>query len=99
MSDINTISSTKKKKFSLVLPVLFYEYLAISLCKSVIPTMVVNEFGKNAYFAVGITETVKVGLHMRMHHYNHIYIYMCVCACMYIYTHACNNIYPMDRYI
>lgn len=48
-----------KTKFSLVLPVLFYEYLAISIAKSLIPSMIINEFGQFSYLAVGITETVK----------------------------------------
>lgn len=49
----------KRKKFSLVLPVLFYEYLAISLARSLVPSMVVGAFGSRSYFAVGVTETVK----------------------------------------
>lgn len=45
--------------FWLILPVLFYEYLAIAMTRSLIPTMVVASFGDNAYFFVGITETIK----------------------------------------
>jgi DHA1 family tetracycline resistance protein-like MFS transporter len=44
-------------KFSLVLPVLFYEYLAISLTKGLIPHMLVNEFQEQTYF--GVMETIK----------------------------------------
>jgi hypothetical protein len=49
-----------KGKFALVLPVLFYEYLAISLTKGLIPHMLVNEFQERTYFIVGIMETIKV---------------------------------------
>jgi MFS family permease len=46
-------------KFSLVLPVLFYEYLAISITRSLIPKMIVNYYGNNSYLAVGVIETAK----------------------------------------
>lgn len=46
-------------QFSVVLPVLFYEYLAISLTRSLIPRMIVAEFGDYSYLAVGIMETIK----------------------------------------
>lgn len=46
-------------KFSLVLPVLFYEYLAISITRSILPGMLVASFGKWTYAMVGIVETVK----------------------------------------
>jgi MFS family permease len=46
-------------RFSLVLPVLFYEYLALSLSRSLIPTMVIESFGDSSYFVVGIMETAK----------------------------------------
>ena len=46
-------------KFSLVLPVLFYEYLAISITRSLIPKMIVNYYGNKSYLAVGIIETAK----------------------------------------
>lgn len=49
----------KHTNFAVVLPVLFYEYLSISLTKSLVPSMIVAAFGQYAYFAVGITETVK----------------------------------------
>ena len=47
------------RNFSLVLPVLFYEYLALSLTKSLIPRMIVDYFGNYSYVAVGIIETFK----------------------------------------
>lgn len=48
-----------KHKFSLVLPVLFYEYLAISIARSIIPRLIIESYGKRSYLAVGIMETVK----------------------------------------
>ncbi len=53
------VSDVKGKRFTAVLPVLFYEYLAISLTKSLVPTMLINTFTSNAYLAVGVTETLK----------------------------------------
>ena len=47
------------KKLALILPVLFYEYLALSITKSLIPTMLLKEFTGNTYFIVGGIETVK----------------------------------------
>lgn len=46
-------------RFALVLPVLFNEYLAISLARSLIPKMIVESFGEHSYLAVGLMETVK----------------------------------------
>lgn len=46
-------------QFSKVLPVLFYEYLALSIPKSILPTMLVNTFGIYTYFMVGVMETIK----------------------------------------
>ena len=46
-------------KFSLVLPVLFYEYLALSISKSIIPFMIISAFGDWSYFIVGLIETFK----------------------------------------
>jgi MFS transporter, DHA1 family, tetracycline resistance protein len=50
---------SENHQFSLVLPVLFYEYLAISVTKSILPGMFVVAFGKWSYTIVGIVETVK----------------------------------------
>ena len=46
-------------KFTLVLPVLFYEYLALSISKSVLPFMIISAFGDWSYFMVGLIETGK----------------------------------------
>jgi MFS transporter, DHA1 family, tetracycline resistance protein len=45
--------------FSMVLPVLFYEYLALSITRSILPGMLVSAFGKSTYAVVGILETIK----------------------------------------
>ena len=42
-----------------MLPVLFYEYLAISLTKSLLPSMIIAKFGAYSYLAVGLMETAK----------------------------------------
>ena len=46
-------------RFSLVLPVLFYEYLAISITRSLIPKMILEYYGDWSYVAVGLIETAK----------------------------------------
>lgn len=61
---LNRTHSTMVKKrtdhkFSLVLPVLFYEYLAISITKSLLPKMILDYYGNWSYLAVGIIETAK----------------------------------------
>lgn len=45
--------------FAYVLPVLFYEYLAISITKSFIPHMIIEAFGDKSYLAIGIVEMIK----------------------------------------
>jgi len=45
--------------FAYVLPVLFYEYLAISITKSFIPSMIIEAFGDKSYLAIGIVEMIK----------------------------------------
>lgn len=48
-----------KKSFSKILPVLFLEYLAISLARTLFPQMIVDGFGSNSYYVVGLCETIK----------------------------------------
>ena len=55
----NDNEEAKKLQFSLVLPVLFYEYLALSITKSLVPKLLIETFKENTYFAVGTMETVK----------------------------------------
>jgi hypothetical protein len=38
-------NSNSNSRFILVLPVLFYEYLALSITKSIIPSMIISSFG------------------------------------------------------
>jgi MFS family permease len=45
--------------YTKILPVLFMEYLAISIARTLFPKMIVNAFGRYSYMAVGIIETVK----------------------------------------
>ena len=45
--------------YSRILPVLFLEYLVVSLVRSLVPSMIVESFGGYSYFAVGIMETMK----------------------------------------
>jgi MFS family permease len=52
-------AAVRSKQFPLILPVLFYEYLAIALTKSLIPLMILEAFGEWAYLAIGIMETIK----------------------------------------
>jgi MFS transporter, DHA1 family, tetracycline resistance protein len=49
----------RSHKFTKVLPVLFYEYLALSIPKAILPGMLVKTFGVYTYFMVGIIETIK----------------------------------------
>mmetsp|Transcript_27316 Transcript_27316/g.51004 ORF Transcript_27316/g.51004 Transcript_27316/m.51004 type:complete len:452 (+) Transcript_27316:154-1509(+) len=53
------MKNTDDNRFSKVLPVLFYEYLALSIPKSILPGMLVNTFGVYTYFMVGVMETIK----------------------------------------
>lgn len=46
-------------RLSLILPVLFYEYLSLSIAKSLIPKMLLDKFGGHTYIVVGIIETIK----------------------------------------
>jgi MFS transporter, DHA1 family, tetracycline resistance protein len=42
-----------------ILPVLFLEFLSISLAKSLLPQMLVDAFGDHTYLVVGVVETIK----------------------------------------
>jgi len=45
--------------YTKILPVLFLEYLAISLTKTLIPKLIVEQFQGYSYFVVGVSETIK----------------------------------------
>ncbi|CAM9984652.1 unnamed protein product [Phaeothamnion confervicola] len=58
--DFTTIMPAEEdSRYLYVLPVLFYEYLAIALSKSLLPGMMVDYFGDWTYYTIGIIETVK----------------------------------------
>lgn len=42
-----------------MLPVLFLEYLALSVTRAILPSLMVKTFGKSVYFVTGISEAVK----------------------------------------
>lgn len=46
-------------QFLYVLPVLFYEFLALAVTRSVLPRLFVDYFGDYVYHVIGIVETVK----------------------------------------
>ena len=46
-------------KFVMILPVLFYEYLSISIAKSLIPQLLLDEFKQSTYLVLGVMETIK----------------------------------------
>jgi DHA1 family tetracycline resistance protein-like MFS transporter len=45
--------------YKLILPVLFLEYLSISITRSILPGLIVDEFGSYSYIIIGIIETLK----------------------------------------
>ena len=53
------LKMNKNLNFTYILPVLFYEYLAISITKSLIPIMFIEAFGKYSYQMIGLMEMVK----------------------------------------
>ncbi|KAG5188037.1 hippocampus abundant transcript 1 protein, partial [Tribonema minus] len=46
-------------RFFYVLPVLFFEFLAIAMARSLIPGLMVDFFGEWTYHVIGVVETVK----------------------------------------
>lgn len=46
-------------RYTYILPVLFYEFLAISVTRAVLPRLFVDYFGPYVYHVIGIVETVK----------------------------------------
>lgn len=47
------------KEYTRILPVLFLEFLSVSLARSLFPQMIVDTYGGYSYLAVGIMETIK----------------------------------------
>ena len=46
-------------RYLYVLPVLFFEYLAIALARGLLPGMLVAYFGRSTYRVIGVVETIK----------------------------------------
>lgn len=53
------MSDEQYSKVWLIFPVLFMEYLSITLVRSLIPRLVLDYFGGHAYVAIGVVEMVK----------------------------------------
>jgi hypothetical protein len=47
------------RSYTPILYVLFLEFLAISLTKSIVPKLLVDTYGSHTYIVVGVMETVK----------------------------------------
>lgn len=52
-------SNHNESRHFYVLPVLLLEFLALSLTRAVIPTLLLETFGDNVYFVMGCTEAVR----------------------------------------
>ena len=52
-------TGTTDNRYLYILPVLFYEFLAIAVTRSVLPRLFVDQFGKYVYHIIGSVETVK----------------------------------------
>jgi len=50
----NNNNDQQQNNFALILPVLFYEYLAMSIARSLIPSLLVEAYGKQTYFGINI---------------------------------------------
>jgi DHA1 family tetracycline resistance protein-like MFS transporter len=50
---------TKGTDYKYILPVLFMEYLALSLTRSILPVLVIDRFSGYSYLVLGLIETVK----------------------------------------
>lgn len=46
-------------KYLLVLPVLFYEFLALALIRGLLPTLMLDFWGKWTYTVIGVIDTGK----------------------------------------
>lgn len=52
-------SSKLESKYLLVLPVLFYEFLALALIRGLLPTLMLDFWGKWTYTVIGVIDTGK----------------------------------------
>ena len=46
-------------QYLFILPVIFYEFLAISVTRAVIPALFLDSFGPFVYHVIGVVETIK----------------------------------------
>lgn len=50
---------SKESRYLLVLPVLFYEFLALALIRGLLPTLMLDFWGKWTYTVIGVIDTGK----------------------------------------
>lgn len=51
--------SVGESTYLLVLPVLFYEFLALALIRGLLPTLMVDFWGRWVYSVIGLMDTFK----------------------------------------
>ena len=52
LTDTHNDNHDHPQNFALILPVLFYEYLAMSIARSLIPSLLVEAYGKQTYLGI-----------------------------------------------
>lgn len=52
-------SPNLESKYLLVLPVLFYEFLALALIRGLLPTLMLDFWGRWTYTVIGVIDTGK----------------------------------------
>lgn len=52
-------SSKRESRYLMVLPVLFYEFLALALIRGLLPTLMLDFWGKWTYTVIGVIDTGK----------------------------------------
>lgn len=52
-------SGNTELRYLLVLPVLFYEFLALALIRGLLPTLMLDFWGKWTYSVIGVIDTGK----------------------------------------
>lgn len=48
-----------ESRYLLVLPVLFYEFLALALIRGLLPTLMLDFWGRWVYTVIGVIDTLK----------------------------------------
>lgn len=51
--------SSRESTYLLVLPVLFYEFLALALIRGLLPTLMLDFWGRWTYTVIGVIDTGK----------------------------------------